>query len=92
MKPVTSMAYFKLSDGSGWVRVQRRDGQQMLVPLPAFDGWDEALPKLVGVADLDYEAYCIFDIARAIAYLRERSTKELISGVWAEIQMVAYKQ
>lgn len=85
MKPMTSMAYFKLDDGSGWVRVQRTDGQQMLVPLPVFDGWDEALPESVGIADEAHQAYRVPDIARAIAYLRQRRTKELVSGVWGEI-------
>lgn len=86
MKPSTSMAYFRLTDGTGWVRVQRRDGQQMLVPLPAFEGWDEALPTAVGTADQEHQAYLVPDIARAIAYLRQRATSELVSGVWTEIQ------
>ena len=32
MKPLTSMTYFHLRDGTGWVRVQHHDGHQMLVP------------------------------------------------------------
>lgn len=79
-------AYFRLKDGTGWVRVQRHDGHQMLVPLPAFEGWDEALPTAVGTADQDHQAYLVPDIARAIAFLRQRASSELVSGVWAEIQ------
>lgn len=86
MKPLTSMAYFRLADDTGWVRVQRRDGQQMLVPFPSFDGWDEALPASVGTSDHEYQAYVVPDIARAIAFLRQRATSELVSGVWSEIQ------
>lgn len=86
MKASTSMAYFRLTDGTGWVRVQHRDGHQMLVPLPAFEGWDEALPAAVGTADEQHQAYLVPDIARAIAFLRQRATTELVSGVWAEIQ------
>lgn len=89
---MSSMAYFKLSDGTGWVRVQRRDGQQMIVPLPTFDGWDEALPPMVGTADSEHQAYCVPDIARAVAYLRSRATRELVSGVWAEIRAAASSQ
>lgn len=89
MKPMTSMAYFKLRDGSGWVRVQRSDGQQMLAPLPEFDGWDEALPALVGAPSSEHTAYVVPDTARAIAYLRERSTYERVSGVFAEIEAMA---
>lgn len=29
MKPISSLGYFRQSDGSGWVRVQRRDGRQV---------------------------------------------------------------
>ncbi|GHD04289.1 hypothetical protein GCM10007320_65060 [Pseudorhodoferax aquiterrae] len=89
MKPMTSMAYFKLKDGSGWVRVQRRDGQQMLAPLPEFDGWDEALPASVGVPSIEHAAYLVSDTVRAIAYLRERSAHECVSGVFAEIEAAA---
>jgi hypothetical protein len=89
MKPMTSMAYFKLKDGSGWVRVQRHDGQQMLAPLPEFDGWDEALPRLVGAPSAEHAAYLLPDTARAIAYLRERATHERVSGVFAEIEAAA---
>ncbi|GKS73257.1 hypothetical protein AVME950_00195 [Acidovorax sp. SUPP950] len=85
MKPRTSMAYFKLKDGSAWVRVERHDGQQMLAPLPAFEGWDEALPALFGPADLAHSAYVVPDIKRAIEYLRERADVTLITGVWRDI-------
>ncbi|ABM33311.1 hypothetical protein QRO08_11775 [Paracidovorax citrulli] len=85
MKPRTSMAYFKLKDGSAWVRVERHDGQQMLAPLPVFEGWDEALPALCGTADLEHTAYVVPDIRRAIAYLRERAVVTLVTGVWKDI-------
>lgn len=60
--PVSSMAYFKLKDGSGRVRVKHEDGRQTLAPLPRFDGWDETLPPLVGVPDLALQAYVIEDV------------------------------
>ena len=86
MKPMSSIAAFQLHDGSGWVRVQRREGQQMLVPFPKFDGWDEWLPAHLGCPDIDFEAYQIHDIPAVVAYLRARSAHEKISGVWAEVE------
>ena len=88
MKPQTSMAGFKLRDGSGWVRVQRRDGQQMLVPWPIFDGWDEWLPAHLGQSDHEFGAYQVRDIQSLVAYLRVRSSNEKISGIWSEIAAV----
>ncbi|MES2944348.1 MAG: hypothetical protein V4772_15885 [Pseudomonadota bacterium] len=91
MKPGSSMAYFKLRDGSGWVRVQRSDGRQMLAPLPVFDGWDEALPSHIGRPDMGHIAYELPDVVGAIAYLRQHSERALISGVWREIAAAAAK-
>ena len=71
MKPLTSMTYFHLRDGTGWMRVQHRDGNQMLVPWPVFDGWDEAL--------------VLNNLVGAVAYLRARGEWEKMSGLWREI-------
>jgi hypothetical protein len=85
MKPMTSMAGFKLRDGSGWVRAQHRDGRQMLAPWPSFEGWDETLPAHLGSPQEDLGAIQIENVSAAIAYLRERSSWERISGIWTEI-------
>lgn len=84
-KPLSSMAYFRLKDGTGWVRVQRRDGQQMVAPLPMFDGWNEALPRSFGTPDEQCSAYAVNNIEHAVAYLRSYGQYELVSGVWKEI-------
>jgi len=86
MKPLTSMAYFKLRDGTAWVRVQHRDGRQMLVPWPVFDGWDEALPTSIGVVDGGCGGYELpADVRASISYLRSRAEHELVTGIWKEI-------
>jgi len=85
MKPGTSLGYFQLRDGSGWVRVQRVDGQQMLVPWPAEDGWDEALPAHIGLADREYGGYVVADLRAAVAYLRSVGSWDRVFGSWKEL-------
>lgn len=92
MKPLTSMAYFALKDGTGWVRVQRMDGGHVLVPWPAFEGWDEALPAYIGAVDSTYGGYVLANVVEAVAYLRSRSVGEKVSGVWREIAAEAARQ
>lgn len=53
MMPISGMAAFKLPDGSGWVRVQHKDGRHSIELWPRFDGWDEAMPPVVGRANLE---------------------------------------
>jgi hypothetical protein len=84
MKPLTSMAYFALKDGTGWVRVQRTDGRQLLVPWPAFEGWDEALPAHIGAVDSTCGGYVLSNVVAAVAYLRSLSDWEKI-GIWRDI-------
>lgn len=83
-KPASSVAAFKLRDGTGWVRVQHQDGRQFVAPWPAFDGWDEALPPAVGVPSEELGAYEVSDIVQAIAFLRARARLQKITGVWSE--------
>ena len=85
MKPGTSLGYFKLRDGSVWVRVQRKDGQQMLVPWPPVDGWDEALPAHIGLADLEHGGYLVADLLTAVAYLRRVGDWDKVFGSWKEL-------
>lgn len=89
MKPMTSMAYFRLRDGTSWVRVQRKDGRQLLVPWPSFEGWDEALPGHIGAVDTVCGGYLLTDVVAAIRYMRELTAWERITGVWREIVALA---
>lgn len=85
MKPRTSMAYFHLRDGTGWMRVQHIAGHQILLPWPTFDGWDEALPAHIGAVDPNISGLVMNNLIAAVGYLRERADWELVSGVWREI-------
>lgn len=89
MKPGTSVAAFKFQDGSGWVRVQHKDTRQFIVPWPSFDGWDEALPPVVGRPNMEIGGYeVIGPVPVAIAFLRDHAEAEKVTGVWAEMVAV----
>lgn len=88
MKVGTSLAGFKLRDGTGWVRVQHRDGRQMLAPWPVFDGWDEWLPAHLGRPEHALGAYVVIDLRETISFVRSRAVRERVSGFWAETQSV----
>lgn len=82
----SSVAAFKFRDGSGWVRVQHQDGRQFIVPWPSFDGWEEALPPVVGRVNHEVGGYEVFgQIVDVVAYLRSQEAGEKITGIWAEV-------
>lgn len=85
MKPGTSLGYFELTDGSGWVRVQRNDGQQMLVPWPASEGWDESLPVHIGMPSEELGGYVLFDIFKTVAYLRSVGKRDCVFDSWKKL-------
>lgn len=86
MMPTTSVAAFKLRDGTGWVRVQHKDRRQFIVPWPSFDGWEEALPPVVGCPNLDIGGYEVLgQMVEVIAYLRAQSLGEKITGLWSDV-------
>lgn len=88
MKPMTSVAAFKMTDGSGWVRVQHKDGRQFIVPWPTFDGWEEAWPPVVGHPNLDVGGYEAGNLIEAVAYLRARAALEKVTGLWGDVLAV----
>lgn len=85
VKPRTSVLYVKLKDGSGWIRVQRRDDKQLLVPWPVFDGWDEALPPLFGPIDPKCGGHVLPDVVLALTYLRNRAVWESKAARWQDV-------
>jgi len=89
MKPGTSFDYFKLSDGTGWLRVQRNDGKQMLAPWPMFDRWNDALPVHIGPVEPLFGAYVLRDVVAAVEYLRRQGVREKVSGFWRNIVAAA---
>ena len=89
MKPGTSVAAFKFQDGSGWVRVQHKDTRQFIVPWPSFDGWDEALPPVVGRPNLEIGGYEVTGpVPAPIAFLRHHAEAEKVTGVWTEVAAI----
>lgn len=85
MKPLSSMLYLKLRDGTGWARVQHKDGQQFIVPWPTFEGWDEAFPSHIGAADFEHGGYAVQDVVSVLKYLRNLSEREQLCGNWGEL-------
>jgi hypothetical protein len=84
--PLTTMAYFRLRDGTDWVRVQYRDSRQMLEQFPVFDGWDEAFPPSIGVVDSECVAYVLpADVRTTISFLRHLAEREKVSGIRKEV-------
>lgn len=85
VKPLTSVIYLKLKDGSGWIRAQRKDDQHLLLPWPVFEGWDEALPPLFGPIDGECGGHILPDVAAALRYLRSQSEWETKPGRWRDV-------
>ena len=85
VKPWSSVFYIKLNDGTAWMRVQRRDDKHMLMPWPPFDGWDEALPPLVGAVDAEHGGYELADVVAALKYLRSHEDWEARPGSWKDV-------
>lgn len=83
-KPLSSIAYFTLNDGSKWVRTEHVDGFHMMMPWPNFNGWDEALPATVGTPDVQLGGYRIEKVAHAVAYMREHGNWGLVGG-WRDV-------
>lgn len=84
-KDRTSVAVFASPRGQCWVRVQHRDNSQKLVPWPAFEGWDIALPTAVGVADRELGAVATPDIVEALRVLRQHGYSEPRVGTWQQV-------
>lgn len=91
-EPGRSMLYLQMQDGTGWVRVEHKDGYQRLVPWPKFDGWDEALPPSVGLVDQELECLLVRDIFDALIYLRERARWEKVVGSSRELRTLTAAQ
>jgi hypothetical protein len=85
VKPLSSVLYLRLKDGSGWMRVQRRDETHVLMPWPTFDGWDESLPSTMGSANNEYGGYILSNVVTALQYLRHEAIWETKPGRWKDV-------
>ena len=85
-KSMPSIAYFRMKDGTSWVRVPHKDGFHMLMPWPWFDGWDEVLPASIGTAEQELGGIKVTQagIANAVGYLKDRATTMQV-GIWRDI-------
>jgi hypothetical protein len=86
-KPLSSVAYLRMRDGTSWVRVMHRDSSHILMPWPYFDGWDEAYPAIVGTADYALGGLRVppGGIVAALEYLKDRSQASMQVGIWREV-------
>ena len=83
-KPLSSIAYFTLNDGSNWVRTEHVEGFHVMMPWPSFDGWDEALPATVGTPDAQLGGYRIENVILAVAYMRTHGNFDVVGG-WRDV-------
>ena len=86
----SSFLFYRLKDGQGvWVIYTRIDGSHRMVPLPAFEGWDEAMPPSVGVPASHDEAYLVRDPTAAMLYLSARAEMVRTTSSASEIEQLA---
>ncbi|MET0333324.1 MAG: hypothetical protein ABW190_03560, partial [Rhizobacter sp.] len=62
-------------DGSAWVVYEMVDGNMAIAPWPKEDGWDEALPPSVGVADETLGIYRGKDQVAVITFFGPRTVR-----------------
>ena len=74
-KANTSFVFYRMEDGAAWVIYTLEDGSSAIAAWPrAEEGWDKALPELVGTADAELGAYRIKNMTAAMVYFGQRST------------------
>ena len=60
-----------------------------MVPMPVFDGWDEAMPPSLGVPALDSATYMLKDATAAMVYLSARAVEVRTTSSPSEIESLA---
>jgi hypothetical protein len=84
---MAAFIFYRLKDGSAWVVYTMKDDTVAIAPWPKEEGWDEALPPSVGVADpalgvyrgKSFEAVMIFFGQRAAKTHATRNAAEFSS-------------
>lgn len=84
-KPRSSMIFYGPVSGPGWLLMQHADGRAILLPWPAEEGWDEALPARLGHADFELGGYVLKGDVHAMIYLRPTSPVVKNFSTWAEL-------
>lgn len=90
--PGKSMFYICFPDGTGWIRVEHKDGDQRLVPWPKFDGWDETWPEIVGKPDHELGCLHVSDFKSALAYMKLSSSWDKVYGSWRDLKVELDRQ
>lgn len=80
----SGIACFVYPEGQNWIRVMHANGTHMIMPWPSFEGWDEAMPPVVGEPDESLGGYRVTGLADCIAYIRKHALEERI-GIWREV-------
>ena len=89
-RPHSSFLFYQLKDGQGvWVIYTRIDGSCRMVPLPAFEGWEEAMPPSLGQPLLSEDAYLLKDATTAMLYLSARAEMVRTTSSPSEIERLA---
>lgn len=84
-KPGHAFICYGARDGEGWVIFPHRDGRLVMAPHPKFDGWDEAVPLHIGVADHELGAVVLVDRLAAMVFLSPRSPMIRTASTWEEL-------
>lgn len=84
-KPGHAFICYGTRDGEGWVIFPHQDGRLVMAPYPMFDGWDEAVPAHIGVADADLEVLVLSDRLAAMVFLSPRSPMIRTASSWTEL-------
>ena len=91
-KTHSSFLFYRLRDEQGsWVIYTCTDGSSRMVPMPAFDGWDEAMPPSLGEPALDGATYILKDATAAMVYLSARALEVRTTSSPSEIELLAQR-
>lgn len=85
-KPLSSITYYSLTDGRGWLRVQHTDGQHLLLPWPALPGWDAAVPAEIGMRHESIQGLLVPNLPAAVRWMSDRLVWVSTPGRWADVQ------
>ncbi len=75
-KANTGLVFYRMNDDSAWVIYTLKEGGLALAPWSdVMEGWDDALPTIVGTPDVELMAYRISNQVAAMRYLGDNSKK-----------------
>jgi hypothetical protein len=75
MKSESALIFYRLTDGTAWVVYTMVDDTVAIAPWPKEEGWDEALPPSVGVADEALGVYRGKKLEAVMIFLGQRAVR-----------------